>query len=52
MNLKKAHHIAIIGSNYEQSKHFLCGSVRIFYYSGENYRPERDDYKLIFNSMG
>ena len=22
MNLKKVHHIAIIGSNYEQSKHF------------------------------
>ena len=30
MNLKKVHHIAIIGSNYEQSKH----------------RPERDDYKI------
>ncbi|WP_334297373.1 VOC family protein, partial [Agathobacter sp.] len=22
MNLKKVHHIAIIGSNYEKSKHF------------------------------
>ena len=45
MNLKKVHHIAIIGSNYEQSKHFYVGLLG-FSIIRENYRPERDDYKI------
>ena len=42
MNLKKVHHIAIIGSNYEQSKHFYVDLLG-FSIIRENYRPERDD---------
>ena len=38
MNLKKVHHIAIIGSNYQQSKHFYVENGMIT--------------KSIFNSMG
>ena len=45
MNLKKVHHIAIIGSNYEQSKHFYVDLLG-FSIVQENYRPERDDYKI------
>ena len=45
MNLKKVHHIAIIGSNYEQSKHFYVDLLG-FSIVRENYRPERDDYKI------
>ena len=42
MNLKKVHHIAIIGSNYEKSKHFYVDLLG-FSIIRENYRPERDD---------
>ena len=45
MNLKKVHHIAIIGSNYEKSKHFYVDLLG-FSIIRENYRPERDDYKI------
>ena len=45
MDLKKVHHIAIIGSNYEQSKHFYVDLLG-FSIIRENYRPERDDYKI------
>ena len=45
MNLKKVHHIAIIGSNYQQSKHFYVDLLG-FSIVRENYRPERDDYKI------
>ena len=45
MNLKKVHHIAIIGINYEQSKHFYVDLLG-FSIVRENYRPERDDYKI------
>ena len=45
MNLKKVHHIAIIGSNYQQSKHFYVDLLG-FSIIRENYRPERDDYKI------
>ena len=38
MNLKKVHHIAIIGSNYEQSKHFYVDLLG-FSIIRENYRP-------------
>ena len=43
MNLKKVHHIAIIGSDYEKSKHFYVDLLG-FSIIRENYRPERDDY--------
>ena len=43
MNLKKVHHIAIIGSNYEQSKHFYVDLLG-FSVIRENYRPERPSY--------
>ena len=39
------HHIAIIGSDYKKSKHFY---VDLFGFNviRENYRRERDDYKI------
>ncbi|MEW9698475.1 VOC family protein [Paenibacillus sp. SI8] len=45
MIMKGIHHVAIICSNYEQSKHFyveLLG-LKIIH---ESYRAERDSYKL------
>ena len=45
MNLIKVHHIAIIGSNYEQSKHFYV-DLLVFSIIRENYIPELDDYKI------
>ena len=45
MRFTKVHHIAIIGSNYEQSKHFYVDLLG-FSIIRENYRPERDDYKI------
>ena len=45
MNLRKVHHIAIIGSNYEKSKHFYVDLLG-FSVISENYREERDDYKI------
>lgn len=45
MNLKKVHHIAVIGSSYERSKHFYVDLLG-FSIVRENYRPERDDYKI------
>ena len=50
MNLKKVHHIAIIGSNYEQSKHFyvdLLGFSIIREITDQNVMI----IKLIFNLM-
>ena len=45
MNLKKVHHIASIGSDYEKSKHFYVDLLG-FTIIRENNRPERDDYKI------
>lgn len=45
MNLKKVHHIAIIGSDYHKSKDFYVNKLG-FSVIRENYRPERDDYKI------
>lgn len=39
------HHVAIIASNYEQSKHFYVDLLG-FEVIRENYRKERDSYKL------
>jgi len=45
MNLKKIHHVAIIGSDYEQSKHFYADLLG-FRIIRENHRPERQDWKI------
>lgn len=45
MNLSKIHHIAIIVSDYEKSKHFYVELLG-FQIIRENYRPGRGDYKL------
>lgn len=39
------HHIAIIGSDYDKSKHFYVDLLG-FEIIRENYRKERDDYKI------
>ena len=39
------HHIAIIGSDYKKSKHFYVDLLG-FTVIKENYRRERDDYKI------
>src|SRR4051812_24338739 len=45
MHLRHIHHVAIICSNYEASKRFYteCLGLRVL---AENYRAERDSYKL------
>ena len=45
MNLKKVHHIAIIGSDYEKSRHFYVDLLG-FQVIRENYRESRDDWKI------
>ena len=50
MNLKKVHHIAIIGSDYEKSKHFYVDLLG-FSIIRENYRQNVMIIKLIFNLM-
>ncbi|MDO4925674.1 MAG: VOC family protein [Turicibacter sp.] len=42
---KMIHHVAIIASNYEQSKHFYVDLLG-FEVIRESYRKERDSYKL------
>lgn len=45
LSLKAIHHVAIISSDYQRSKHFYCDvlALRII---AETYRAERDSYKL------
>ena len=45
MTLTKIHHIAIIGSDYEISKHFYVDLLG-FQIIRENYRKDRDDYNI------
>lgn len=45
MNLEQIHHVAVIASDYERSKHFYVDLLG-FEVIRENYRKERDDYKL------
>ena len=45
MNLTKAHHIAIIGSNYEASRHFYVDLLG-FEVIRENFREARGDWKI------
>ena len=51
MNLQTVHHIAIIGSDYEKSKHFYVEQMG-FSVIRENYRAERDDYKIDLQLNG
>lgn len=45
MELKQMHHVAIICSNYEESKHFYVNLLGLTVIH-ETYRAERDSYKL------
>ncbi len=45
MNISKLHHLAVICSDYEKSKHFYCDLLGLQIVS-EVYRAERDSYKL------
>ena len=45
MTLSKIHHTAIIVSNYETAKDFYVNKLN-FPIIRENYRPERNDWKL------
>ena len=45
MNIDHIHHIAIIASNYEESKKFYVNLLG-FQIIRENYRKDRDSYKL------
>lgn len=45
MFLDKIHHVAIIASDYEKSKHFYTQILELPIIR-ENYRQERDSYKL------
>ncbi|WP_455795679.1 SMU1112c/YaeR family gloxylase I-like metalloprotein [Clostridium butyricum] len=45
MNLNMIHHVAIIVSDYKKSKDFYVNLLG-FKIIRENYRPERNDYKL------
>lgn len=45
MNLTKAHHIAVIGSNYEASRRFYVDLLG-FEVIRENYREARGDWKI------
>lgn len=45
MNLKKLHHVAVIGSDYKSPSIFMwnCWAFRV---SVKNHRPERQDWKI------
>lgn len=45
MNLNTIHHVAIIVSDYEQSKDFYVNKLG-FEIIRDNYRPNKDDHKL------
>jgi glyoxylase I family protein len=49
--IKALHHIAIIASNYERSKHFYT-EVLGLEIMAETYREERDSYKLDLGLNG
>ena len=48
MKLDKIHHVAIIASDYEVSKDFYVNKLG-FEILRENYREQREDYKLDLN---
>ena len=45
MNFNAIHHIAIICSDYDAAKEFYVTKLG-FLVIRENYRPERDDWKI------
>ena len=45
LNLQHIHHVAIIGSNYERSRHFYV-DILGFAVIRENYRKEQQDWKI------
>lgn len=45
MQFQKIHHIAIIGSDYEESRHFYVDLLG-FQVVRENFREEKGDYKI------
>ncbi len=45
MDLSHVHHVAIIGSDYEKSRHFYADLLG-FAVIRENRRPDKDDVKL------
>ncbi len=45
LNLTTIHHVAIIVSDYEKSRHFYVDLLG-FHVIRENYRAQRNDYKL------
>jgi len=45
MNLSKVHHVAIIGSDYQKSRHFYVDLLG-FEVIRENFRPEKNDWKI------
>ena len=45
LNLTHIHHVAIIGSNYERSRHFYV-DILGFAVIRENYREEQQDWKI------
>lgn len=45
LNLKKIHHVAVICSDYQVSKHFYT-KILGFEIKAETFREERDSYKL------
>lgn len=45
MNLNTVHHIAVIGSDYERSRHFYVDLLG-FEVIRENYRESRGDWKI------
>jgi glyoxylase I family protein len=51
MKIESLHHIAIICSDYERSKHFYT-EILGFKIDNEVYRPERSSYKLDLSLNG
>jgi glyoxylase I family protein len=51
LKLNRVHHIAIICSDYERSKHFYTGILGLTV-AGEVYRKERGSYKLDLEVAG
>ncbi len=45
MEIKAIHHVAIIGTDYEKTKHFYVDLLG-FKVVRENYRAAKDDYKI------
>ncbi len=45
MELRKVHHVAVIGSDYEKSKKFYVDTLG-FTVVRENYRADRPDWKI------